>query len=162
MNLKARFFQLYPGETVKIDLLDDNWRLAKMNCVDRGVVITDEGGFLLEKCQLVLSPLSEITDRMAVKMAEVEEPSVKWRLKDRVGSLVRLWAGDEYEITLALNLSFHFITMKFLGDTSDFDQYALVDFLRMNGFAVPFGGKNPFSEGWAISELPAVPNFTSL
>lgn len=128
MNLKARFFQLYTGETVKIDLWDGNWRLAKLNCVDRDVVITDEGGFLLEKCQLVLTPIEELIDSHASSILNGMMPFSELPSEDKS----------------RLEASF------------------FTDKARSFGYCLPYMGKDPFNEGWAISELPPVISFTSL
>lgn len=72
---KEKFFNQHTGELVKIDLFDNNWIVARLHCVDRGVAITSQGGHILDKCQLILIPFDELTERDAkVIKAGVDNP----------------------------------------------------------------------------------------
>jgi hypothetical protein len=74
--------------------------------------VTNNGCHLLEKCQLILAPMQEMTSKH----------------QSQVGAAA----------------------------TCD-----VVDLVRSLGYGIPYMGKDPFEEGWAISELPSASSFTS-
>lgn len=161
-QLKARFFGQHIGAKVKyINAMGESenifeglyWQGERFNAS------LDEGSVPLDKCKLILRPLSSITDEEAIAaltaatglyLCDVD------RNEDRIvavgvnhSSCAVIW------LKISVNQAGTFIQAwnDIKGHSQpDCHDYLAVDYLRSLNFCLPFNGIDPVEVGWAILE----------
>jgi len=161
---KARFFGMHIGHQVYLPKYEEELALL------RGVSLPSQSGtdvfnasctgtkkraFIapLQFCQLILSPLSYITDKDAMECARIVLGSHALP----TGDIQR----DEDRVTVLCNKKrvFHIFADMFTActfyaendkQTISFNDFSVADYLRSGGYCLPYMGKDPYQEGWAV------------
>lgn len=143
-EIKARFFGQHVGCDVRVKnhpvFAHDDYVL---HGVKDGFAIFSLFDADIDKCKLILRPLSSITDEEAVECFITGRPHLEWceykvvRNENGVGVLA--WKDGVAKAGLS-------IKHKAL-------DLAQSDFIRSLNFCLPFCGLDPIAEGWAVLEV---------
>lgn len=188
-KLKYKFFGLHMHQQMQVSnaLGSGVYKLEGLKQADTYQCWTENGWFPMEYCELLLKPLSKLTDKDAIEVANLiagssistmgmslaingkisveqwQNPKPEWKVKTYIYDPVSGDTNGEHfwktEISLDKEnwVSFFHEDMTtcfhWQGDAMPVDNTVqVIDYLRSKSYALPFFGKDPFEEGWAVSK----------
>ncbi len=159
---KARFFGMCIGCEVvvqtDVECYGTNFGISNLKTDGRFaccVQYDENNSRVLEPhgyCKLILKPLSSITDEHAIECAKIAQ-DINFTAKDISRFDSHLVVGTSfYHFYLWFDIEDDdsIVSFEVEGEPAAFRQFEVIDFLRSKSYCLPFAGKDPIAENWAI------------
>lgn len=153
-QLKARFLGLYIGSGAAITFKGKEpfWGI---DYAEKRVRLSSNTWWPLRHCQLILRPLSSITDQEAIECAMCYNDEASWafyKRNEHFAQVIDNESGELFTIWFPLDETSIITLIDCVDETCAFNQFTCIDWLRSKHFCLPFCGHDPIQEGWAILE----------